>query len=182
MTHTAPPQHGFTLIELLVTLAVMTTVLGIGIPNMQQFIRDSRTTTQTNDLVTLINLARSQAIHEGHRSELCVSADQTGCSNGSWADGWLVWVDRNDNGTLDADEVTRIGGAIKQHTATASRNSANAAFTTIAFLPTGFADLGNGIVFADITLKPHQCSGERGRRITVNASGAIKSQRNSCIG
>lgn len=177
----SPRHHGFTLIELMVTLAVLAIVLSIGMPDIQQFIRNSRMTTQTNDLVTLLNLARSQAIHEGHRAELCISANQQSCSAGSWSDGWLVWVDRNDNNTLDADEVSRVGAPISLHTTTQALNSADTDFTTIAFQPTGFAQLGNGIAFAAITLQPHQCSSQQGRRITINASGAIKSQRSGCV-
>lgn len=182
MRYNRPPPNGFTLIELMVTLAVMAIVLGISAPNIQQFIRDSRITTQTNELVGLLNLARSQAIHEGHRSEICTSSDQQQCGNGGWADGWLVWVDRNDNNSLDADEVARIGGAISIQTATQSRNSANAGFTSISFTPTGFATLGSGIAFATITLLPLDCSGQQGRRITVNASGSLKTVHTGCTG
>lgn len=174
--------YGFTLIELVVTLAVLVTVLGLATPAIQQFVIDSRTTAQTNDLVSLLNLARSQAIHEGHRSELCISHDQQNCVNGGWGDGWLVWVDRNDNATLDAEEVARVGDAIGQHTATQAHDSANLPFISIAFLPTGFADLGSSIAFATITLSPHLCEGQQGRLITVNASGAIRSEHSGCAG
>jgi type IV fimbrial biogenesis protein FimT len=180
MVYAAPHHHGFSLIELMVALTIAAVVLSMGMPGMQQFIRDSRMTTQANDLITLINLSRSQAIHEGHRAELCISADQQSCSNGSWADGWLVWVDRNDNQTLDADEVSRIGAAIRLHTSAQSLNSAASSFTALAFLPTGFADLGTGVAFATITLQPNQCSGEEARQITINASGAAKTVRSSC--
>ena len=181
--HDSPRHRGFTLIELMVTVAVLAIVLSIAMPDIQQFIRDSRMTTQTNDLVTLINLARSQAVHEGHRAELCISADQQNCNPGSWSDGWLVWVDRNDNDSLDADEVARVGAAISRYTTTQALNSTNANFNTVTFLPTGFARLGNGVAFATLTLQPNDChdpNAQQGRQITINASGAIKSQRNGC--
>lgn len=180
MMYAPPRHHGFSLIELMIALAIAAIVLSMGMPGMQQFIRDSRMTTQANDLITLINLSRSQAIHEGHRTELCISADQQSCSNGSWADGWLVWVDRNDNLSLDSDEVSRIGAAIRLHTSAQSLNSAASSFTTLAFLPNGFADLGSGVAFATITLQPNNCSSNEGRQITINASGATKTVRSSC--
>ena len=182
MTPHTRHHRGFTLIELMVTMAVLGIILGIAAPNIQHFIVDNRTTTQTNDLIALLNLARSQAIQEGHRTQLCISHDQNNCVNGDWGDGWLVWVDRNDNDTLDGDEIARVGGAISLHTTTSALNSSDTPFTTVSFQPSGFAELGGGIAFAAINLEPHLCSGQQGRRITINASGSIRSERIGCVG
>lgn len=177
-----PGHRGFTLIELLVTLGVLTIVLAIAAPNVQAFIRNSRIAGQTNDLVTLINLARSQAIHEGHIAELCLSHDQISCNSNNWAHGWLVWIDRNDNRVFDSDELSRVTAPIDYYTSADSNNSNNQSFDHIAFLPTGFADLGSGVSSATITLHYKPCSDGLSRQITINASGAIKTQRSDCTG
>lgn len=182
MMRSLPGHRGFTLIELLVTLGVLTIVLAIAAPDVQAFIRNSRITSQTNDLVTLINLARSQAIHEGHMVELCLSHDQQSCNSNNWAHGWLVWVDRNDNRSFDADEIARVSAPIDYYTTAESNNSNNQSFDRIAFLPTGFADLGSGISSATIILQGKPCSDGLSRQITINASGAIKSQHSDCTG
>ncbi|MDT8410077.1 MAG: prepilin-type N-terminal cleavage/methylation domain-containing protein [Wenzhouxiangellaceae bacterium] len=57
--------RGFTLIELMVTLAVLAILVTAATPSLQKMIRDNRVTTQSNELIALINLTRNQAIREG---------------------------------------------------------------------------------------------------------------------
>lgn len=53
---------GFTLIELLVAIAVLGILITAAVPSVQSIIRDSRVTSQKNEIVALINLARNEAI------------------------------------------------------------------------------------------------------------------------
>jgi len=77
---------GFTLIELMVTVAIAGVVLGIGIPSFNEAIRNSRLTTSANELITALNLAKSEAIKRGEH----VVVRKTGAE---WEDGWQVFVD-----------------------------------------------------------------------------------------
>jgi len=95
---------GFTLIELLVTVAMMAIVLALGVPSFTELIKNNRLTTATNELVTALNLARSEAIKRGVRVTVCKSADGSSCTtSGDWAQGWIVFTDLDGDGSLDDD-------------------------------------------------------------------------------
>ena len=95
--------RGFTLIELMVTLAVAAILMTVGIPNLQDLIRNNRLTAATNAFVSSLNIARSEAIKQGRNATVCVSdtAIQNSCTGTNWQKGWLVWVDSDQDGNLD---------------------------------------------------------------------------------
>ncbi|MFO7903128.1 MAG: GspH/FimT family pseudopilin [Pirellulaceae bacterium] len=56
---------GVTLIELMVAIAILAILLVLATPSLQKITRDNRVTTQSNELVALINLTRNEAIRLG---------------------------------------------------------------------------------------------------------------------
>ena len=99
-------QSGGTLLELLLVLAVSIILLGIGIPGLTAFTSSSRLVSATNELVSSLHLARSEAIKRNSRVVLCTSATGTSCAaSGGWQQGWLVFHDPNNNAVLDANET-----------------------------------------------------------------------------
>ncbi len=98
-------QLGFTIIELMVAIAVLGVLMGIGVPGMQSFLQNSRLTSQINLLSTSLAIARSEAIKRNDRVLICVSTNGTACeatgSGTTWDEGWLVFVDRNNNSVVD---------------------------------------------------------------------------------
>jgi prepilin-type N-terminal cleavage/methylation domain-containing protein len=107
--------RGFTLVELMFTILVVAILLGIGAPNLRDFIRNSRLTGQANDLLTGLNVARSEAVKRRTPVTLCVG-DPTACdADGNFADGWIVFVDVDGDGTVetaDGDTVLRTQAAM----------------------------------------------------------------------
>lgn len=99
-------QSGATLLELMVVLAISAILLGIGIPSFAAFTSNSRLASATNELVSSLHLARSEAIKRNSRVVLCSSATGTSCAaSGGWHQGWLVFHDVNNNAALDSGEA-----------------------------------------------------------------------------
>ncbi|ABR89299.1 FimT type IV pilus assembly protein [Janthinobacterium sp. Marseille] len=92
-------SDGLTLIELLVILSISAALLAIAIPGFSSLIQSQRLTTSSNALFMAVNMARSEAIHRGRRVDL-VPLDGR-----QWSNGWLVFVDENNNQRPDQDEL-----------------------------------------------------------------------------
>jgi len=102
-------NRGFTLMELLVTMAVAAILLAIAVPNFQSFFNRNRVVTVTNDFITAVNYARSEAIKGGAITTLCMSSSGVACTgNSGWSNGWIIWVDRNANGVMDTGVVSEL--------------------------------------------------------------------------
>ena len=98
-------QGGFTLIELMFTVIVLAVLLAIGVPSFRDFLRNSRMAAQANDLLSAVNLARSEAVKRRAPVTLCAGTVADDCDDDTdFADGWFVFVDLNDNGDVDAGE------------------------------------------------------------------------------
>ena len=82
---------GFTLIELLITIVIVGLIASIGIPSFTQTIRNSRLTTNINELVTSLNFARSEAVKRNQ----AVTIRKFGAE---WETGWTVFVDVDGDG------------------------------------------------------------------------------------
>ena len=113
MEPTTTRQDGFTLIELLTTLAVGAILIAVAIPGMQTFQMNSRQSGSVNELVSGMRVARNTAITTNSRVTICASASGERCENVGWDQGWIAFVDRDADRTLDNDEtVVRSGGAV----------------------------------------------------------------------
>ena len=82
-----PVSTGLTLIELMVTLTVLAILATIGIPSLAELIRSNRVTAQTNELVAVVHLARTEAIRRNPREDQFLLVDFTLGGN-----GWSVFV------------------------------------------------------------------------------------------
>src|SRR3569832_2414901 len=63
-------SRGFTLVELLVTISIATILVTLAVPSFSDFVKNNRMITLTNDFVTALNVARSEAIrHKKHNTQ-----------------------------------------------------------------------------------------------------------------
>lgn len=140
-------QLGFTLHELLVSLAIGGSVT-TGAAGLHDFVQEHRSAAAVNELVGHLSLARSEAIKRGVEVVVCASKDGAGCADADddytrW-DGYLAYVDGNDNGSLDAAD-TALRFAVAKSGDLAVRTSAHR--RKVTFQPSGLSP-GSTITFA----------------------------------
>ncbi len=138
-------QLGFNLLELMVTVLVVGIVLGFGVPNFMQFQRNNAMTSISNDLVSSIYLARTEAVKRQVPVTMCASANATDpaptCGVGP-STGFIVFVDDADplnpaptdgNAVVDGGEIVLL-----QHPAPGGTITISSDSTYLAYGPNGF--------------------------------------------
>ncbi|HVT32094.1 MAG TPA: GspH/FimT family pseudopilin [Rhodanobacteraceae bacterium] len=177
----APKARGFTLFELLVTIVIVAVLAAIALPNFGSSLRNNRMTNETNDLVSAINMARTEAVTRGAPVSICASSDGTSCTQTatSWAEGWIVFVDYGDAGVVaagDGDAILRTWAKIDP------KDSIWASTAFLRFSATGTVSDGpdppDSITMFRLT--PTDCTAEQERQVTVKALGRAESQRVTC--
>ena len=153
------------MLELLITLAVAGILVTVGIPGFRNMILDNRLANEANELVTSVNLARSAAVRFQRPATLCVSTsfDQAlpSCSPGSdWANGWIVWVDKDRDDVTDGNEILAVREPMYR-TSSVTAVTGRLNYDARGFSTTG----GDDFVLCDTR------NGETGRLVSVNNVG-----------
>ncbi len=119
------------MVELMIAITILAILAGIAAPAMQDMIVQSRLSSQTNELLSAIQFARSEAIKRNQRIRLCraASAGDTACDTGSG--NWAHWVVLNASNT-----VLRQGS-----TPTNLQLSSTLGNNTLTFMPTGLSSI-----------------------------------------
>ena len=149
---------GFTLIELMVTIAVVAVLATVALPGFRVFVQENRVTTQTNEVVTMLNFARSEAARRGTDIRVELTAGNDG--------GWVAQSMIEDTEEL-LRETDRSGGQMIFN---------DGEDLSILFNNRGFADDGP----FDLTLEAIGCRGEQQRLISVLATGRVSTERRAC--
>lgn len=142
-------QRGMSLIELSLALGVAAALVSTGVPALSNALQQQRLASTTQELLTAVQLARSEAITRGARVVLAAKAP------GNWAAGWRVFADDNDDGELDAGEAllrewTPAADGIKISAHFSARHGGDA----LSFSPIGVVRRpgSDGLVLGRITL------------------------------
>ncbi len=147
--------RGFTLLELMVTVAVVAILATVGVPGFQELIQNNRVTTQTNELVTALNFARTEAVKRGRNVQVVVAQANP---------GWTATVSTVGTGAEDLREIGRQGSGI----------TVNAA--TVVFSPAGAPAAA-----VDFDMRPSSsCTGDKSRLIAIAPSGQITTTKQAC--
>jgi type IV fimbrial biogenesis protein FimT len=84
-------EGGLTLAELMIGVAIVAIVLSVGTPSFNNAVRINRIATLSNDLITAMHVARSEAVKLGRTVRVCSSTNGTSCAGSTaWQTGWIV--------------------------------------------------------------------------------------------
>ena len=173
--HTEMSKNGFTLIELMITIAVLAILLAVGMPSFQSVITSNRMTSQTNNFLAELALARSESIKRGIRVSICSSADITvatpSCANSpTWGTGWIIFTDSAGvAGTRDGtDTVLRVGD-----TPRGEITLVQAANTFVSYTASGAVTAQNTFTLCK--------SGLIGRTITISPTGRASPSNTAAV-
>lgn len=97
--------RGFTLIELLVAISVLVILATVAVPSFTTLIRNNRAASEANQVLSVLTLARSEAVRRNRHVTVCPSSDGLQCEpSASWEKGVIVFVDANAAGERDAQD------------------------------------------------------------------------------
>jgi type IV fimbrial biogenesis protein FimT len=103
-------NRGFTLLEALVVLALLAVLMSLAAPSLQGLRHKHQMQSQAEQLQSSLMLARTEALRRQQRVTLCVresaaAAGQDCATAGTWAQGWVLFVDGNNNARREATET-----------------------------------------------------------------------------
>jgi type IV fimbrial biogenesis protein FimT len=170
--------RGFTLVELLVAAAIVATLLAAGTPAFYEWLGAYELANQAKHLAETMTRARTEAIRTNHRVSVCKSPDQRQCADGgSWEQGFVVFVDENGNGRVDAGErILEIDGrSARGITITANRPVDD----YVSYTSLGSARMLSGALqMGTFTLCRR---GQRQMHVVLANSGRVRTERTTSI-
>jgi len=167
-------NSGFTLLELIIVLALISIVMMFAIPSMTTFTQNDRLTTNVNTMIGHLAYARSEAVKRSQQVSLCVSNNSgtaaPSCTGGNWEDGWIVYVDAdNDNSFTAGEEVLRAMQALDGNNTLTPTGIGN----QVIYDYRGFVTSTGSFLLCD------DRSGAFGKTITITTTGRVRGERDS---
>jgi type IV fimbrial biogenesis protein FimT len=97
-------SRGFSSVELLMGLVIVSLMVA-ALPALSAVKETLELRSATNSLYYSLMLARSEAIKRNDRVVVCKSITGSMClTSGGWEQGWIVFVDANNNAKVDGGE------------------------------------------------------------------------------
>lgn len=169
-------NRGFTLVELLVTIAIAAILLKLAVPGMQGFMESSAINKHVTTFMADLRYARSEAIRNNAKVVMCRSVNSEAATptctttnpSNVWANGWLVFVDRNGNNTYQSsDTLLRVQGAFSDS------GGIGPGASTIDFLrfgSTGILEVG----MSSFVFNPVSLTGSRQKLVCISKQGRAR--------
>jgi len=95
-------NKGYTLVEMMMTMVIAAVLLGIGIPGLQNFIKNNRMISQTNGLMTAVKTARSEAMTQRISVVVCITDDAVNCGGTS---EYMAFTDNNGDNVVNGTDT-----------------------------------------------------------------------------
>ncbi|MFP4393018.1 MAG: GspH/FimT family pseudopilin [Desulfohalobiaceae bacterium] len=161
---------GLTLLEMVMVMAILSIIVAIGVPSLSGLTKNSRLTSQANEFIATLHLARSEALKRGEQVVVCRSADLESCaSNGDWDQGWIVFVDFDEDKARSSDEeLLRTKEALKGRSTLIGGENLK---EKVIFLPNGASNQNGGITL---------CNDQDGLKMLIIRSGRVRTEEVGC--
>ena len=165
-------QGGFTLLELLITVAIVGIVLGLALPNLSSFTGNAELKGSSDRLTNQLRKSRSEAIKRIAQVGFCPSSTSqsaTPSCGGNFSQGWIAYIDDDQNGAMDAgEELLLLGEAVP---ATVSLTIDQSLSSGFVFSISGVGTNSTGVPIRGVITFSHEASGTRD--VNISAGGRI---------
>ncbi len=95
------------------TLAIAAITTSMAVPTMKNLVANGQRAAGTNELISTMHAARSIAITRNAQVTICPSSSAMQCDDTPWHEGWIFFVDENQDRQVDAnDEILGTVGSI----------------------------------------------------------------------
>ncbi|MDT8377021.1 MAG: GspH/FimT family pseudopilin [Mariprofundaceae bacterium] len=171
----ATNASGFSLVELMVAVAILTIVLTIAMPDMKNAVRSYQLTARANNIVNVLNHARSEAAKRGLRVTVCSSTDGASCAGSNqnnWHQGWIMFVDSDNDAAVSTGEViVQNAPADTEFTMVLSGTTNYLSFVSSGMPKTSGFSWWSGSI--DIR-RVGDSGSDPGRRVTISRAGSMR--------
>jgi len=190
-------QRGFSLVEVMIGMSLMVIVSTLVVPSFYSMLERNRVAQQTNQMIGSLARARNEAIARGQRVSMCprrpvplnqvtactTNSTQSDCLcdfDGAWQNGWLSFVDRDQDGVLDrldGDLLIAAKGPIPHYTIRSESPPADgdpASQVTVGFNPDGTSANGQTQFGLCLSQGEEALIRDYARQIQVGASGGSR--------
>jgi type IV fimbrial biogenesis protein FimT len=178
MNMSPPRAAGFTVTELVMVMTIVGILAAIGVPSFKYVTVSNRISSEINALLGDMQFARSQALKQGLPVTVCASTNPTApnptCSGSNvWNTGWIVFLDSNGSGQVDAGEqVIRVQPAFNGND---SMIASVATYAATTYNRLGYAPNATGT----INIALHDASNTQAytRCLAITASGSVSTEK-----
>jgi len=177
-----PPRStaaGVTLIELMFGMSALAVMLALAVPSFRQMTANNHAAALESDLVSALNLARSESLNRGVPVSVCASSDGATCASANdWASGWIVFRDEAGTGVYDpaSDPSAKLqvwaAGSGDVHVVATSPLASGAA---VQYQPNGSA-----YAPASFSVYSSGCSGVNAHQVQLLGTGLVSVNAVSC--
>lgn len=161
----------------MVTLAVASILVAIAVPSFDSLLKSSARTAQLTNINGDLRFARSEAVGKSQTIVICASTNGTTCSgSNTWDTGWIIFNDRNGNGspdygtnTCDTNEDCLLKAQEAMAGGVTLRgNGSQSTFSVLGELTSGASSLS---LCGDDAQSSNDS--DKSRTLTIQASGSI---------
>lgn len=96
--------QAYTLIEAMITIFIAAIIVAFGTPSYVESAANKRLVSSAGEISYSISAARQEAVARLEAVSVCPSDDGSTCKKVPWQNGWIVFVDVNENLVVDAGE------------------------------------------------------------------------------